>query len=224
MLFALCNWLLTYNYNSISALTCIVRDYAHESGGFLPWHRRFLLWFERELQILTGNDSLFIPYWDWTNSSNREFLFSDSWFGSSNRGVVSGDFGNWDTICWNYNATLDCSNYKQLCDPAVHTGKLRRCPVDSQCKSNGPNWPTQKDVNEAIQMSPYESAPYTYATQSFRSFVEGFVNNSCSLSTDSLCTKDGISRRLHNTVSIHNIRTRNSGPCFEMLSKCSCLM
>ena len=191
-------------YISYSISTVTVRDYAHESGGFLPWHRRFLLWFERELQILAGNDNLFIPYWDWTKPSNREILLSDKWFGSSSSGVVSGDFGNWDTICWDYKTIVDCTNYQQLCDPTVYTGKLRRCPVDSQCKSNGPYWPTQQDVDDAIELSTYETAPYSYASEGFRSFVEGFVNNSCSPSTDALCSKDGISRRLHNNVSIHS--------------------
>lgn len=197
--------------------TFAVRDYAHESGGFLPWHRRFLRWFERELQILAGNDNLFLPYWDWTNSSHREILFSDNWFGSSSSGVVSGDFGNWDTLCWHYNVTLDCTNYKQLCDPTVPTGKLRRCPVDSECKSDGPNWPTQQDVYDAVSISNYDSAPYSYSSQGFRSLVEGFINNSCSPATDTLCTKDGISRKLHNTVGIFHYKLT----CIQYIYACN---
>ena len=40
-------------------------DYAHEATGFPTWHRLFLLWFEREMQILLRDDNFTIDYWDW---------------------------------------------------------------------------------------------------------------------------------------------------------------
>ncbi|SOR76974.1 Tyrosinase [Streptomyces chartreusis NRRL 3882] len=36
----------------------------HRSPSFLPWHRRFLLEFERALQSV--DPSVALPYWDWS--------------------------------------------------------------------------------------------------------------------------------------------------------------
>lgn len=37
----------------------------HRSPSFLPWHRRFLLEFERALQSV--DPSVALPYWDWSS-------------------------------------------------------------------------------------------------------------------------------------------------------------
>ena len=34
--------------------------------AFLPWHREFLRQFELDLQDVSANPSLTLPYWDWT--------------------------------------------------------------------------------------------------------------------------------------------------------------
>lgn len=38
---------------------------------FLPWHRLFLLEFERAMRAQTGGARAFIPYWDWTVAAQR---------------------------------------------------------------------------------------------------------------------------------------------------------
>ena len=40
-------------------------EFAYEAPGFPTWHRLFMLWLEREFQIVTGNHTLRLPYWDW---------------------------------------------------------------------------------------------------------------------------------------------------------------
>lgn len=42
---------------------------------FLPWHRAYLINFERELREI--DDSLSIPYWDWDRDQGRLIGFSD---------------------------------------------------------------------------------------------------------------------------------------------------
>ncbi len=56
---------------------------AHRGPSFLPWHRQFLLDFEQELQAI--DDSVELPYWDWTVDRTLDasiwrpdFLGSDS--------------------------------------------------------------------------------------------------------------------------------------------------
>ena len=47
------------------------KEYAHGTGGFLPWHRWYLLQFEDALRAQAPSDTtndyscLAIPYWDW---------------------------------------------------------------------------------------------------------------------------------------------------------------
>ena len=40
----------------------------HNNWYLLPWHRAYLVYFERICQTLTGNKSFAIPYWNWTNN------------------------------------------------------------------------------------------------------------------------------------------------------------
>jgi tyrosinase len=41
---------------------------SHGNWFLLPWHRAYLLYFERICQNLTGNAEFAIPYWNWTNN------------------------------------------------------------------------------------------------------------------------------------------------------------
>ena len=41
------------------------RNAAHRGPAFLPWHREFLRRFELDLQRVSGNSNLGVPYWDW---------------------------------------------------------------------------------------------------------------------------------------------------------------
>ena len=44
--------------------------YAHSSGGFYPWHRKFLLEFENMLRSLKEEyKCVTIPFWDWAQES-----------------------------------------------------------------------------------------------------------------------------------------------------------
>jgi tyrosinase len=38
----------------------------HRNWYFLPWHRAYLLMYERTVRDLTGNNDFALPYWDWT--------------------------------------------------------------------------------------------------------------------------------------------------------------
>ena len=38
----------------------------HGNWYFLPWHRAYLLSYERAVRQLTGNNDFALPYWDWT--------------------------------------------------------------------------------------------------------------------------------------------------------------
>ncbi|MEU1025870.1 MULTISPECIES: tyrosinase family protein [unclassified Streptomyces] len=75
---------------------------AHMAPSFFPWHRRFLLDFERALQRLDAGVT--VPYWDWTKDrSPAASLWGEDLMGGngrrSDRQVTTGPFayrhGHW---------------------------------------------------------------------------------------------------------------------------------
>jgi tyrosinase len=53
----------------------------HGCWFFLPWHRAYLLYFERICRKVTGDNSFALPYWNWTTSPSIPAPF---WGTSSN--------------------------------------------------------------------------------------------------------------------------------------------
>ncbi|MFE1952983.1 tyrosinase family protein [Streptomyces sp. NPDC059524] len=75
---------------------------AHMTSSFFPWHRKFLLEFERALQRIDPGVS--VPYWDWTaDRSPASSLWGEDFLGGngrrSDRRVTTGPFarstGHW---------------------------------------------------------------------------------------------------------------------------------
>ncbi|MFG1861516.1 tyrosinase family protein [Microbispora bryophytorum] len=85
----------------------LVKTYAddfaatHANGFFLPWQRRYLLQFERELQRI--DPAVCVPYWDWpldSRAPERSVALSKAYFGGNgsakhDRAVVDGAFAGW---------------------------------------------------------------------------------------------------------------------------------
>ncbi len=60
---------------------------SHKGPSFLPWHRAFLLHFERQLQAIDPSVSL--PYWDWTSDVSQ--VLAGDFLGDSTQEVVEFD-------------------------------------------------------------------------------------------------------------------------------------
>ncbi|KAI8865429.1 Di-copper centre-containing protein, partial [Ramicandelaber brevisporus] len=61
----------------------------HGVAPFLVWHRQFVRDWEQTLQRVSGDSSVFQPYWDWTNDSQNPAgspIFSGNWLGGDGRG------------------------------------------------------------------------------------------------------------------------------------------
>ncbi|MFJ9039970.1 tyrosinase family protein [Streptomyces sp. NPDC102406] len=76
---------------------------AHMAPSFFPWHRKFLLEFERALQRV--DPGVTVPYWDWTvDRTPAASLWGEDFLGGngrrSDRRVTTGPFahahGHWD--------------------------------------------------------------------------------------------------------------------------------
>lgn len=71
----------------------------HGDWYFLPWHREFVLMYERAARALTGNAAFAMPYWDWTVDRVMPQAFTDPTYkGKPNPLYVSGrtlNTSNW---------------------------------------------------------------------------------------------------------------------------------
>lgn len=118
----------------------------HRSPAFLPWHRRFIFDFEQELQRVSGNPDLGLPYWNWPNGGPNAPMWNDNLLGGNGNpssGIVeTGPFraGQWRIINSN----------------GVATGPLRR----QFGQSGASSLPTQAEINQVLNITPYDSAPW----------------------------------------------------------------
>ncbi|WP_435600718.1 tyrosinase family protein [Streptomyces sp. C10-9-1] len=135
---------------------------AHMAPSFFPWHRRYLLEFERALQSVDPGVS--VPYWDWTvDDSPSSSLWADDFMGGTGRGldrqVTTGPFayrnGGW---------RID----SRITDGKFLTRDLGR-------PRNPVTLPTKEDVAEALAEPVYDTAPWdSRVTRGFRNAVEGW--------------------------------------------------
>ena len=160
-----------------------------------------------------------LPYWDWRREiQKRDGIspFTAARLGAveeNNTSQVTGDiFRNWNTVCWF--SEMNESISEPLCNPNDINGQrqLQRCPrsrVSGQyidpCAVDNEDWPTVKDVNDALGKSTYDASNFSrYTNEGFRNFLEGFVPVTTDECNDNkFCdTDDDILRKLHNTVSL----------------------
>lgn len=94
---------------------------AHRRPGFLAWHRKFLDLIEKDLQDVSGNPALALPYWDWSdltgsNPFTADFLGGDG-DGPDNQ-VTTGEFA-YATGQWNINVATGSSTGKDYLQRAL---------------------------------------------------------------------------------------------------------
>jgi tyrosinase len=141
-------------------------DPAHRGPAFLPWHREYLRRFELALQQV--DPDVTIPYWDWTvDRTVGASLWSADFMGGNgtgiNRRVNTGPFA-FSTGEW----TLT------VLDPGDSTNFLTR-----SFGAMG-SLPTQQGVSAALNVVPYDSAPWnsnSSTNTSFRSRLEVVIHN-----------------------------------------------
>ena len=206
---------------------CPVPDFAHEGPGFLTWHRGYLLYVETEIQVMLGDPTFALPYWDWTDEDERDNIWD--LMGTSNCGIfsdppndetvsapVDGPFSTWDAICTN-GEELACNVDNQVCNPTENSANIQRCIGGTQgvqCRVES-MLPGIQEVNEALMEQSYDTPPYNKSgeVEGFRNALEGFtmlVNRSMNVCENF----DGGFRytELHNRVHIYIGGTMQSVP------------
>ena len=133
--------------NFPNATEDIKLPFAHLSTPFLPWHRYFMLIYEKELRRIAegmGISDFALPYWDWTPAGSC-LIFTHELFGtpeySDELVNVSGTLfenGKWPVVCdLQYRArterqkviisTSKCAKERILCD--VEGDRLANRPL-----------------------------------------------------------------------------------------------
>lgn len=135
----------------------------HRAPAFLPWHRRFIWDFEKELQRVSQNPDLGLPYWNWPSGGANASMWDDDLLGgngdSGTQIVTSGPFrsGEWSIVN---------SSGSQV-------GPLRRA---FGRESWAPVLPSQQEIDGVLNVTPYDVSPWNANSDpSFRNQIEGWV-------------------------------------------------
>jgi tyrosinase len=156
-------------------------DASHKGPGFFAWHREFLRRFELELQRITNNPFLGLPYWDWSvdrypDSSIWESGFMGGNGRDSDGKVMDGPFA--------YDAGRWTLNIRSSDEP---TSYLRR---QFEKDTDVPSLPTEDDVQAALRATPFDVDHWNeYSASGFRNMAEGFIPpNTTPMGTSPGCT------------------------------------
>ncbi|XP_067442555.1 tyrosinase-like [Thunnus thynnus] len=141
---------------------------AHKGPAFPFWHRVFLLFIEREIRELTGNQDFFIPYWDWTRTNHCN-ICTNKYFGGVGPGGridSASPFSKWKTIC----------PFKEdrsiICIPSNTIEPVIRNPGKDPMLNT---LPSAEDVEDTLASQHFDSFPYDKTSRnSFRNKLEGF--------------------------------------------------
>jgi tyrosinase len=139
-------------------------DHSHFGPAFLSWHRQFLIDFERDLQDVSKNSLLGLPYWDWSPlifGSDEQDYFMGGDGTTSDGKVTNGPFaaGKWKLNVWDPH------------DEEPHTDYLKR----QLGKAAGfTSLPPGNDVTATLNELPFDTPPWNDESLSgFRNTLEG---------------------------------------------------
>ncbi|KAM9294360.1 tyrosinase-like [Gastrophryne carolinensis] len=167
------------------------RNYAHQGPAFPSWHRLGLALMERQIQLLTGDETFGMPYYDWRGETNCS-ICTDEFLGDNDvQGVLSeySYFASWKSICSGYNYAdsycLNAADKNQM-------EKLHRKPGVHPIINRLPSF---QNVEDTLKWKDFDLPPYNRASRrSFRNALEGFLRPS-----------DGITfeTNMHNSVHVY---------------------
>ncbi|MEE1751118.1 tyrosinase family protein [Streptomyces sp. SP18CS02] len=136
---------------------------AHMAPSFLPWHRQYLLDFERALRAL--DPTVTVPYWDWTRDRTAAAsLWGEDFMGGNgrrgDRQVMTGPFAH---VRGDWTVTVGVTENRFLSRDFGHPAD----PVEL---------PTRKELAWAMDDPVYDSEPWNSTSASgFRNKLEGWT-------------------------------------------------
>jgi len=147
---------------------------AHHNPAFGPWHRHLLWLYESALCEVSGDPSIALPYWDWTDPRSTEATFSNDLMGPGGvpeeaYAVVEGPFNRdvWQLNILPYDETLRSRTPEKYL--------VRGLGLDT-ANDYEVLLPTAADVFATLAEDTYDTAPWNVnSDHSFRNTFEGFV-------------------------------------------------
>lgn len=150
------------------------RTQPHGGPAFLVWHRYFTYLLERDLQQVSGNSNLALPYWDWTQDGVNSPLWNDDFLGG-NGDTTDGSFvlksgpfraGNWTIV-------------NEAGNPITYPDNRFNGALKRSFGRDIASLPTSSDINNAIYLRTYSAPPWDQNTPNIASnAIEGYINNS----------------------------------------------
>lgn len=171
----------TSRYDDYVWIHLQVQGGAHQGPAFTPWHREFLKQFERDLQDVSGDPNMTLPYWDWTTAQapgDPGWPFTDDFMGGRGTGadnrVMTGRFaeagGEW---------VIHVRTGAASGPARDNTTYLRRLAAPPSFPL-----PSYSDATGCLGRAAYDAAPWFTATPnlpeanaSFRKFLEWIMHN-----------------------------------------------
>ena len=149
------------------------RNAAHRGPVFGPWHRFMLRQLELNLQRVLGDTTFGLPYWDWAADGGltpakqkKAALWKASAIGGSGSPVTTGPFKFSATDATSFRVKVVADSNGQLVQ--VNRGLQRALGGDIA------TLPTKADTSAALLLTPYDAAPWSTGSSSFRNRLEGW--------------------------------------------------
>ncbi|XP_075444554.1 tyrosinase-like [Ascaphus truei] len=149
--------------------------YAHRGPAFPGWHRLGLVFLERQIQLLTGDEDFALPYYDWRGEKNCSICTNDFMGKNNGQGTLDpfSEFASWRSICSGINYV---EAYCPVVEHEYEMERLRRRPGTDNTVNRLPSF---QDVVDTLRWSVFDRSPYnSRATRSFRNVLEGFIRPS----------------------------------------------
>lgn len=179
---------------------------AHNSPTFLPWHREYLHRFDQMIQQMSGDPTMTVPYWDWTNPASTAAVFANDFMGGNGNpkqdwAVTTGPFrkGQWKITIQDPGVLLEGQTAPK---PYLVRNFAAFLPDPVQL-------PSAADVQETLDGHLYDHSPYNARSplsESFRNRLEGWREPKaaeCDSGWVNQSQADGSPHVMHNVVHIY---------------------
>ncbi|CAH2281598.1 tyrosinase-like [Pelobates cultripes] len=168
----------------------LIKNFAHQGPSFPGWHRLAILFLERQIQLMTGDEDFSIPYYDWRGEKNCSICTDDLLGNNNAQGILTpySHFSFWKAICSGFNYP---DAYCPTADTEYKMERLHRKPGTTPYALN---MPTFLDVENTLKLKEFDTPPFNETSLlSFRNALEGF------LAPDGVTLK----RSMHNLIHIY---------------------
>ena len=150
----------------------LMRNIAHRSPSFLPWHRRMLVSLEATMQRALGKPNFALPYWDWQTDADsgapeEAAIWGNDYLGPAGDPVDSGPF--------RFRNNPRPFVVRVVADPLGRWASVQQ-GLRRQFGEAATSLPDSEDVKTVLADYPtYDQAGFDRNSDGFRNRLEGFL-------------------------------------------------